>query len=61
MEEGGFKIAIRLFHLASFSGWLGTQLWVTFFAGMCIYNIIIYIYIYIWYSLTRTCTLHNIA
>ena len=48
MEEGGFKIAIRLFHLASFSGWLGTQLWVTFFAGMCIYNIIIYIYIYIY-------------
>lgn len=24
---------MRLIHLASFSGWFGTQLWVTFFAG----------------------------
>lgn len=40
MEEGGFKVAIRLFHLASFSGWLGTQLWVTFFAGLTMFRLL---------------------
>ena len=24
---------VRLVHLAAFSAWLGTQIWVTFFAG----------------------------
>ncbi len=31
--EGTIAIAMRLVHLASFSGWFGAQLWVTFFAG----------------------------
>lgn len=31
--EGVWSIVNRLLHLASFSGWFGTQLWVTFFAG----------------------------
>ena len=36
--DGTLKIIIRLIHLASFSGWFGTQLWVTFFAGECVTN-----------------------
>ena len=27
--------AVRLAHLVAFSGWFGTQLWVTFVAGVC--------------------------
>lgn len=31
--EGSITVIVKLGHLAAFSGWFGTQLWVTFFAG----------------------------
>lgn len=32
-KEGVWSLVVRLLHMGSFSGWFGTQLWVTFFAG----------------------------
>ncbi|KAL5456979.1 hypothetical protein EMCRGX_G034208 [Ephydatia muelleri] len=31
---------VRLVHLAAFSAWLGTQIWVTFFAGITMFRIL---------------------
>ena len=33
--NGVFVRVNSLLHLACFSGWFGTQVWVTFVAGMC--------------------------
>jgi hypothetical protein len=37
---GTVNMAVKLVHLGSFSGWLGTQLWVTFFAGVTMYKVL---------------------
>ena len=31
--QGAWPVIVKVVHLGSFSGWFGTQLWVTFFAG----------------------------
>ena len=32
-KDGYLSFGIRIVHLAAFSSWLGTQLWVSFIAG----------------------------
>ncbi|XP_011404217.1 PREDICTED: transmembrane protein 205-like [Amphimedon queenslandica] len=37
-NQGAWPVIVRVVHLGSFSGWFGTQLWVTFFAGLTMYK-----------------------